>query len=129
MRYCVKKTLAVCVVSIGVAVNAFAEDIDQSLMIGSWCYTSIAALDSSSKKPVNTQWQFFDDGKVEIQNQWMRDKNNLLGYTVTGDTLAIPKMNKQYVVTTLTTSEMLLTSSRGTSAKLFVKGQCSNSNE
>ena len=115
-------------VSIGFAVNAFAEEVDQSLLIGSWCYTSITDLDSSSKKPVNTQWQFFDDGKVEVQNEWMRDKKNLLGYTVTADTLAIPKMNKKYVVTTLTNSEMLLTSSRGTSAKLFDKGQCSNSN-
>lgn len=123
------KILWVCVVSIGFAFNAVAEEIDPSLLIGNWCYTSITALDSSRKKPVNTQWQFFDDGKVEIQSEWMRDKKNLLDYTVTTDTIMIPKMNKKYVLSKLTSSEMLLTSAGGTSANMFVKGQCDSSNE
>lgn len=102
-----------------------AEDhIDQSLLPGEWCYKSILANSSPDEKVINTNWVFSDNGSVEIQSEWMRDKNSTMPYTLSDGRIEIPKMNKKYQVRKLTNTEMLLVNSLGNSENLFTRGKC-----
>lgn len=117
--------LTVCVFATLISANAMAEDdIDQSLLSGQWCYKSILANGSPDEKVINTNWVFSDNGSVEIQSEWMRDKSSTMPYTLSDGRIEIPKMNKKYQVRKLTNTEMLLVNSLGSSENLFLKGKC-----
>ena len=105
--------------------NAGAEEkVDQSLLIGDWCYKSITSKGSAKPKPVNTNWTFFEDGKVEVQSEWMRANKSMLPYEVTKGQIKIPKMNKKYIVSKLTNREMVLINAHGKSQNMFERGKC-----
>ena len=76
--------IPVFVLAILISTNSLAQDrIDESLLSGEWCYKSILANGSSDVKAVNTNWIFSDDGRVEVQSQWMRDTTSVMPYTFT----------------------------------------------
>ena len=117
--------IPVFVLAILISTNSLAQDrIDESLLSGEWCYKSILANGSSDVKAVNTNWIFSDDGRVEIQSQWMRDTTSVMSYTFTDGMIDIPKINKKYEVRKLAGTEMLLINSLGSSENTFLKGRC-----
>ena len=111
--------------SISITSNVGAEEkFDQSLVIGDWCYKSITSKGSAEPKPVSTDWTFFEDGKVEVQSEWMRANKSMLSYKVANGQIKIPKMNKKYIVSKLTNSEMVLINAHGKSQNMFERGKC-----
>jgi len=119
------KKIPAIALSVLTSTAAYAEEkIDKSLLIGDWCYKSIIAKGSSEPKNINTEWVFFDNGKVEIQSEWMRSKKSTLPYEVEKSRIIIPKMNKKYEVDRLTGSEMLLVNVHGSSKNAFSRGKC-----
>lgn len=120
-----KKTLIAFVFSTLISTSTVAgNDIDQSLLIGNWCYQSITAKGSSESKPINTEWVFLDDGKVIVQSEWMKKNKSTLPYELENGRIKIPKMNKKYEVSKLTDTEMILVNAHGMSENMFLRGEC-----
>lgn len=112
------------VLSTLINLSAIAEDkYDKSLLIGDWCYKSITK-GPIEPKSINTDWVFFDDGKVEFQSEWMRNNKSKTKYQFENDRIKIPAMDRKYEVNKLTNSEMLLIEVRGKSKNLFIRGKC-----
>lgn len=97
---------------------------DRPQLAGRWCYKSITPTDSSQAKEVETEWVFLDNGKVEMQSEWMKNIRNTLPYTIEGNRIKIPKANKTFEVSVLTEQEMLLVNVMGHSKNRFTKGKC-----